>query len=33
MATFRNQHSASMAKLVNFAPSESNIVPLPDTNA
>jgi integrase len=25
----RNQHSASMAKLVNFAPTDSNIVPLP----
>jgi hypothetical protein len=24
----RNQHSASMAKLVNFAPVESNIIPL-----
>jgi hypothetical protein len=23
----RNQHSASMAKLVNFAPTESNIIP------
>jgi integrase len=25
----RNQHSSSMAKLVNFAPTDSNIVPLP----
>ena len=27
----RNQHSASMAKLVNFAPTASNIIPLTGT--
>jgi integrase len=29
----RNQHSASMAKLVNFAPVESNIIPLTEPKA
>ena len=29
----RNQHSASMAKLVNFAPAESNIIPLTEPKA
>jgi integrase len=29
----RNQHSASMAKLVNFAPTDPNIIPLPTANA
>jgi integrase len=29
----RNQHSASMAKLVNFAPTESNIIPLMEPKA
>jgi hypothetical protein len=29
----RNQHSASMAKLVNFAPTDSNIIPLTEPKA
>jgi integrase len=29
----RNQHSASMAKLVNFAPAESNIIPMTEPKA
>jgi hypothetical protein len=29
----RNQHSASMAKPVNFAPAESNIIPLAEPKA
>jgi integrase len=29
----RNQHSASMAKLVNFAPEELNLLPLPTVQA
>ena len=28
-----NQHTASMAKLVNFAPADSNIIPLTEPKA